>query len=136
MFQKKEDKNMNTTQTQQQAVKFGGTLRSIADTKVIAAAHDNEQVAELFIDGFESIEYARRLEGMLYGSRVLGNQTKAVEARADFADSWARIQAEYDMTRYGVIEEINNLVGGNIVNMEGTDKQVCMRFYRKFRNVI
>jgi len=131
---------MNTTQTQTQAtqttVKFGGTLRSIADTKVIAAARDNEQVAELFKDGFESIEYARRLEGKLYGTRVLGNQTAAAEARADFADSWARIQVEYDMTRYGVIEEINNLVGGNIVNMEGTDKQVCMRFYRKFRNVI
>ena len=123
-------------QNKDTAIKVTGNKRSIADTKVIEAAHDSQEIMDLFIDGFATIEQARKLEGQLFGTRTLGNQTLSVEAKVDAIYTKQTIDTYYDIVRYDVVEEINCLVGGNIVNMEGTDKQVCMRFYNKFRNII
>lgn len=123
-------------QNKDNAVKISGTKRSIVDTKVIEAAHNSQELMDLFTDGFKTIEQAKKLAGKLYGTRVFGNQVLSVEAKVDAIYTKQTIDTYYDIVRYDVIEEINILVGGNIVNMEGTDKQVCLRFYNKFRNII
>ena len=93
--------------------KIAGSKKNIAETKVVAAAHSNEDILWDFKDGFESVRKARRLEGMLYGSRVYGNQTAAIELKASSEDAIKAINLEYRMTRY-LIDEINNLGAARI----------------------
>ena len=96
-------------------------------------AVENEEIKELVKDAIATIEQARKIEGQLYGDRVYGNQTASIEAKVDFTFNKAKVDMLYDLVRYDCIEEINRLVGGNIVDMVGTDKQVCRRFYEAYK---
>ena len=101
----------------------------------LAAIATNKELRELFEDAIGTIRQARKLEGQLYGSRVYNNQTASIEAKVDAVYTKARIDMLYDIARYDCIEAINAEVGGNVVDMTGTDKQVCRRFYEAYGKI-
>ena len=113
---------------------IAGTLQNITDTKLIAAVRDNSNVAEIYDDIMQSVRKTLRIEGMLYGSRSLGNQIEAAIVRADREYAESALTLEYDMSR-DAIDEINNTIGGNVVDMSGSNRDICKRFYYKYRNV-
>ena len=115
-------------------IMIAGTLQNITDTKLIAAVRDNSNVAEIYDDIMQSVRKTLRIEGMLYGSRSLGNQTEAAIMRADREYAESALTLEYDMSR-DAIDEINNTIGGNVVDMSGSNRDICKRFYYKYRNV-
>lgn len=41
----------------------------------------------------------------------------------------------YDIVRYDCIETLNEELGGNVIDMTGTDKQVCRRFYNAYHKL-
>ena len=113
---------------------IAGTRQTINETTLMAYVRDDQDVRELVEDSILSVRKACRLEGMLYGSHVYGNQTEAIIVKANPEDTVKAIAQEYDMTIY-CIHEINNLVGGNVVDMSGSNATVCKRFYYKYRNI-
>lgn len=107
-------------------------MRRVEKEMVVREMQVRVEVEELVRDALDTIKQARKLEGQLYGSRVMGNNTLSVEAKVDAVFTKQSIDTFYDVARYDCIEELNNLVGGNVVDMTGTDKQVCKRFYEAF----
>ncbi len=107
-------------------------MKRIEKEVVVKAMQVKVEVEELVRDALDTIKQAKKLEGQLYGARVMGNNTLSVEAKVDAIYTKQSIDTFYDVARYDCIEELNNLVGGNVVDMTGTDKQVCKRFYEAF----
>ena len=107
-------------------------MKRIEKAVVVTEMKNNEEVNILVNDAIATIRQAMKLEGHLYGTRVMGNHTLDVEAKIDAVYTKESINTYYDIARYDCIEELNNLVGGNVVDMTGTDKQVCRRFFKEF----
>lgn len=115
-------------------MRVAGTKQNIAETKLMAAVRDNQDVKEIYTDIKESVRKAIRIEGMLYGTRAYGNQTEAAETRADKEHAARTAKLEYDMSR-DAIDDINNIVGGNTIDMSGSNRDICKRFFYKYRNI-
>lgn len=111
-------------------------MKRIDINTVTIKAAENEELHDLIQDAIDTYKQAIKIEGQLYGTRVYGNQTASIEAKVDFTFNKAKVDMLYDLIRYDCIEEINALVGGNIVDMTGTDKQVCRRFYEAFKVIV
>ena len=111
-------------------------MKRVDIATVVGTVAENNELKVLFEDGFETIKDARRHEGRLYGNRVYGNQTLSIEEKVDFSYTVDKINWSYSVVRWDIIEVINETVGGNIVDMVGTDKQVCMRFFNAYKNLI
>ena len=102
---------------------------------VAVEAKNNQEIADLINDAVKTIDQAHRLEKQLGSDRVFGNNTLSVEAQVDAVYTQTMINRCYDIARYDCIEELNELIGGNVVDMTGTDKQVCRRFYFTYRKL-
>ncbi len=103
--------------------------------EIEAMALTNKELKEFFVDGMETFRQAKELENKLYGDHVYGNQTLSVEAKVDAIYTKNMIDTCYAIVRYDCIEAINTHIGGNVVDMTGTDRQVCRRFFEKFKNI-
>ncbi len=110
-------------------------MKRIEISEVVKMAYDNEDLLDLIKDGLGTYRQAKKQEGLFYGTRVYGNQTLSIEAKIDEIWTQNDINRKYDIIRYDIIEEINSIVGGNIVDMTGTDKQVCRRFFDAFNKM-
>ncbi len=107
-------------------------MKRIDKVNVVTEIKANEDVAILVKDAIETINQAYHLEKQLTSDNVFGNNTLSVEAKLDAVYTKQMIDTCYDVARYDCIEELNELLGGNVIDMTGTDKQVCKRFYREF----
>ncbi len=110
-------------------------MKKINFEVVASAAANNEEVANLIKDAIETINQAHQLERSLESERVFGNNTLSIEAKVDQLYTREMIRTCYDITRYDCIEQLNDILGGNVVDMTGEDKQVCRRFYFAYRKL-
>jgi len=107
-------------------------MKRIEKSTVITAIQVKEDVEVLLNDAIGTIRQAMELERHLYGTHVMGNHTADVEAKLDAVFAKQSIDTFYDIARYECIEGINEILGGNVIDMTGTDKQVCKRFFAEF----
>ena len=105
------------------------------EVKVLELIRTNKEATLLVGDAISTMRICRKLEAQLkrdFNSyrNCYGNQTEAVLVQFDSNRVSERVRTGYDIVRYDCIEELNALIGTNVVNMVGTDKQVCNRLYR------
>ena len=110
-------------------------MKRIEISEVVKKVYQNDELMDLMKDGLATYNQARKLEGQLHSTRIYGNQTLSVEAKIDEIWTQNDINRKYDIIRYDIIEGINDIVGGNIVDMTGTDKQVARRFFDAFNKM-
>lgn len=99
----------------------------------------NLEARELAKDCILTIDSCRKVESQIYANFrdyhycYRKDAFDAVEAQMDVDRAQKYVNTGYDIARYECIEGINDILGENLVNMNGTDKQVCMRFYNLFK---